>query len=673
MFDRSFLPPATFEFVVVTDTHYMIDPTGQSVEFNSRRRQTARAEYALRRIADMDVPLVVHMGDLVQEFPERPVFRQAVDEALAQIKNCGVTFRLVAGNHDVGDKPDPTMPADPVMPEYLAAYHERFGSSWYSWDAGGLHFIVLNSQILNSSLPEVEEQRAWLEAELANNRDKRHVVLLHLPLFLHDPSEPHLGHYDNIGEPARSWLIDQIEQANVELVLASHVHFAFHSRIGTGEYFTVPSPAFTRPGFSDLFSSSAPPEQGRDDAGKLGYFFFRVQDGKLRHYFIRTGGTELAPDAPDYASMRRAAVAHTLLTRTTPDLPASSLGVTLRYPISHTTQVPIAWPSQIRQPVHNAYPYLSCIELGVRHLRVPWHDLTDLEQADRLAQLHAKGATITATLPWHDSQDLSALVAPLPDDLIDTLELQLLGEMMPSAKTLDLLQGLRCDKSYAVALSTILSGRYMPGKQHARHQREYLPDQLDELNRQLAAHDVEVDRVVCRLSAADDPWTLVPDVNRRDYSQIHQIDWTIELSTDDAQNERLACLALIAAAQCPGVRFFVEPLRDLDRTMDVNHGLLDRLCNPRPLFHILRNLNTVLYAHPGAWQPVNDDAAQATPTYSLTRDGRQLTFLPNGAADRSGSVPDQNHLDLRTGTIYASDAVPVDVDGPALRYSTPAS
>lgn len=673
MFDRSFLPPATYEFVVVTDTHYMIDPTGQSVEFNSRRRQTARAEYALRRIADMDVPLVVHMGDLVQEFPERPVFRQAVDEALAQIKNCGVSFRLVAGNHDVGDKPDPTMPADPVMPEYLAAYHERFGPSWYSWDAGGFHFIVLNSQILNSDLPEVEEQRAWLEAELATHHDKRHIVMLHLPLFLYAPDEPHLGHYDNIGEPARSWLLEQLEQANVELVLGSHVHFAFHNSVSQGEFFTVPSPAFTRPGFSDLFSSNPPPEQGRDDADKLGYFFFRVQDGDLRHYFIRTSGTELPPNAPDDAQMRRAAVAHTLLTRTTSDLPSSPLGVTLRHPISHSTQVPIAWPSQIRQPVHNAYPYLSCIELGVRHLRVPWHDLTDPEQRARLTQLHAKGATMTVTLPWHDSQDPAALVAPLPDDLIDTLELQLLGDMMPSTNTLDSLHWLRGNKPYAIALSTILSGRYMPGKQHARHQREYLPDQLDELNRQLATRDIAIDRVTCRIGPTDDPWTLLPDVDGRDYSHIKQIDWTVEFSTDDAQNEQIACTALLAAAQCPGTRLYFEPLRDLDRTMDVNHGLLDRRCNPRPLFHILRNLNTILFAHAGAWQPTTGDADQSRAAYAMTRAGYQVIFQPRGASlpdDVDGSL---NYLDLTTGTIYPSDAVPVDLNVPGLLYSSPAS
>ncbi|GIS59516.1 MAG: hypothetical protein CM1200mP2_17410 [Planctomycetaceae bacterium] len=41
--DRSLLPAADFEFVVLADTHYMIDPGDGPVEFSSRRLQTERA------------------------------------------------------------------------------------------------------------------------------------------------------------------------------------------------------------------------------------------------------------------------------------------------------------------------------------------------------------------------------------------------------------------------------------------------------------------------------------------------------------------------------------------------------------------------------------------------------------------------------------------------------
>ncbi|MEZ4659625.1 MAG: hypothetical protein R2911_18875 [Caldilineaceae bacterium] len=59
-----------------------------------------RAENALHQVADMIVgqesALIIHMGDLIQEFPERPNFAQARDEALAQLA------RHLMARHNVG-------------------------------------------------------------------------------------------------------------------------------------------------------------------------------------------------------------------------------------------------------------------------------------------------------------------------------------------------------------------------------------------------------------------------------------------------------------------------------------------------------------------------------------------------------------------------------------------
>ena len=61
-----------------------------------------------------------------------------------------------------------------------------------------------------------------------------------------------------------------------------------------------------------------------------------------------------------------------------------------------------------------------------------------------------------------------------------------------------------------------------------------------------------------------------------------------------------------------GVRQLADPVRvlhdeglvDLDRTMDVTYGLLDRMHNPRPVFNAVRCLNTILFATPEVRQPV---------------------------------------------------------------------
>ena len=227
LFDRTLLPEALGEFVVIADTHYALAGGVGMDEFPSRAQQSQRAGAALRLVAALEPDFVVHMGDVIQEYPESAGFVPALDQALAQMAACGVQPRWVAGNHDVGDKPDPTMPTHPVTAEGLDAYHRRFGPSWYSFDYHDLHLVILNSQILNTGLPAEEEQRTWLEADLAAHAAKRIAVFLHLPPYLHNPAEPHLGHYDNIGEPARTWLLELLAAHQVAWLFAAHIHFAF--------------------------------------------------------------------------------------------------------------------------------------------------------------------------------------------------------------------------------------------------------------------------------------------------------------------------------------------------------------------------------------------------------------------------------------------------------------
>jgi hypothetical protein len=616
-FDRSFLPPADFEFVVVADTHYMLDMGDRPLEFESRRKQTARAEYALRRIAALDVPLVIHMGDLVQEYPETEKFAQAVSEARAQLERFGVQPRRVAGNHDVGDKHDPTMPAQPVTAEFLANYHADWGPSWFSWDQGGLHFIVLNSQIMNSDLPAATAQGAWLEAELREHSHKRIVLCLHLPPFLKDEREPALGHYDNIDEPARSWLLELVKQHNVELMFAAHIHWSFYNEVGPSEtgrtrYHTTPSTSFTRPGFSQMFSSAPPPEQGRDDTGKLGFFLVRVQGEESRVHLVRTSG---ATDSADDAAGAQ------LLTRLTSDLPGSPLGAMLHHALAPAVETPSVWPSVIRQPVRNDYPLLNCLELGVRHLRVPATDLTDPLQAERLAILRRYGVQITATWLWRETLDLVDAVAQHGEQL-DTVEVIVPGALQPPAACLRQIAACQSQHEVGVALSPVLPGRSVAGKQHPRFQRGYGPDELAELDRLLAQHDLQVARALCRLDADEPASALLSPA--QEFTHIGAVDWIWELPKADVQTRiNCAAAALFAVASRPGSRLFIEPLVDLDRTMDSMGGLLDRLCNPRPVFHALRRLNTLLFGEAQSWYTLGTMDVSGGRVLALRGDAQQ--------------------------------------------------
>ncbi len=634
MFDRSFLPPADLEFVVMTDTHYMLDPGAQIVEFESRRRQAARAAHAYPLVRALDTAFVVHLGDLVQEFPESPGFAESLGQALAEIADAGIELRQVAGNHDVGDKPDPTMPTDWATDETLAAYHERFGPSWRSWNDGGCHFVILNSQIMNGPLLAAREQERWLERDLAAHPGVPTFLFMHLAPYLVDERESGLGHYDNIDEPARSWLLDLIRRHNVQMVFAGHSHFRFFNRIGEARSFVVPSTAFTRPGFCEVFSSAPPPERGRDDAPKLGFYLLRVRDGRAGVHLVRTGGATEPPDpaAPD----RR------ILTRITRDLPESPLGVTLRHPLAPATEVPIAWQSTVRQPVRNDFPLLGCLELGVRHLRTPAADLANPVQRERLAMLRDEGVAITAMWIW-SSRCRVVDEAAVHRDLLDGVEIQVPNTLLPDDDCLEAIA--QCaGLGLSVTLAPLLPHEHVPGKQHARTRIGYHADELAALDTWLGEHGASVDRVLCRVDGGEPPFTAIASRSHPPLRQIGATDWAVEFGDNapDPQTARAAA-ALAAIATIPGARLYLEPLVDLDRTMDAPPGLLDRLCNPRPVFHAVRTLNTLLFAESTGWEVTPDDASASADTFSLFRHGErlELDLDPNNPVahlERDGSL-----------------------------------
>ncbi|MBI3974278.1 MAG: metallophosphoesterase [Chloroflexi bacterium] len=152
IFDRSYLPPAQCQFVVLSDTHYLLHPALQGGEWESIRQFPGRTERALRLAGALDADFVVHLGDVTHEYPETGEAVRSREGARAQFAAHGLRPYVAPGNMDIGDKPDPTSPAEWVTPQTLAAWHAAFGPSWFSFDRGGLHGVVLNSVVMNGPL-----------------------------------------------------------------------------------------------------------------------------------------------------------------------------------------------------------------------------------------------------------------------------------------------------------------------------------------------------------------------------------------------------------------------------------------------------------------------------------------------------------------------------------------
>jgi hypothetical protein len=81
-------------------------------------------------------------------------------------------------------------------PDSLAAYRKRFGADYYSFDAGAMRGIVLNSSLISAPGKAQEDNRAqerWLRQELerAQSEHVKHIVIFqHHPYFTKTADEP---------------------------------------------------------------------------------------------------------------------------------------------------------------------------------------------------------------------------------------------------------------------------------------------------------------------------------------------------------------------------------------------------------------------------------------------------------------------------------------------------
>ena len=86
--------------------------------------------------------------------------------------------------------------------------------------------------------------------------------------------------------------------------------------------------------------------------------------------------------------------------------------------------------------------------------------------------------------------------------------------------------------------------------------------------------------------------------------------------------------------------------------MDVTHGLLDTLCNPRTPFHTLRCLNTLLNS------PVHDTTF--TDPREKTQDNNRILYLNNTHRRLALVLPARDIFDLDT-LEFSLDIIPVRI------------
>jgi Icc-related predicted phosphoesterase len=557
-----------FSVAILADTHIRSTPEDPQACYPSDASMNERARRVVELIKARDPALAVHLGDITHTLPHLAAHGPTQRQARELLWSLDCALMVAPGNHDVGDKPSSRASAGRANREAHDEFLAIWGPPWMSLDHGGCRFITLDSPIMDTGDPLEEEQWGWLEQQLAEA--ERSFVFLHYPPFLLHPDEA--PHYDNLGSGARQRLLDLLERHRVEALFAGHVHNFFHHRHQHTEHWLLPSTAFVRPEYSELFPVPPLAENGRDDPDKLGFALLHVDRVGHRLEWIcpeRVVGPQPEPPVP------------------------APVGVWLRGGWARTVDLPAGDLDPFdRKPARNDWAELALMDLGLNRLRVQLADLGDPVLGPRLAQLAARGFEIQASsvgspkiehrwaLEEH-AEHLSCWEVVLPHDFTPRHVERLSESPVP------------------VALSVVDPGEPGPHGYHS-----HFPEQGFDLDRppQLPPLPPTVRWLVLRVPHHRSAWQAVPLARSIAEKWGLQALCHLELPRGDELHpprdphaaSRVMAEALLAAAAHPSVRIMIDGLEDKDRGYHPRPGLVDRRFNPRPAARVLRSLTRLL-------------------------------------------------------------------------------
>ena len=216
--------------------------------------ETANFEFAIATANRLKPAFVVITGDLVNKAGD--LAQIAEYHRIARKLDPSIKLYPVAGNHDVGNEP---------TPESLVLYRERFGPDYYTFRAGDIAGIVLNSSLFKAPekvMSEAAKMEAWFKTELekAKQSGARHILVFqHIPPFVKEPSEPVT--YDSYPLETRARYLKLLHDYGVKQIFNGHYHASAESRDGELENIvTGPVGQALRGGKSGMRIVSVSPE-----------------------------------------------------------------------------------------------------------------------------------------------------------------------------------------------------------------------------------------------------------------------------------------------------------------------------------------------------------------------------------------------------------------------------
>jgi len=222
---------AEFSFGIVGDIHY----ADKDMRINRYYREAiAKLEQCVATFNDSRLPFAVMLGDFIDKAPDQATeleYLKTVRQVFAQYAG---DKHFVLGNHDL---------ARLSKAEYLAHCGAISQHSYYSFNAGGWHFVILdagftkdgaayeagNFQWKDSNIPATQQE--WLAQDLQNAGAKKTMVFVHQNL--HDESSV----YGVKNAKAVRRILEK--SGNVLAVLQGHDHQGAYAKINGIHYFTL--------------------------------------------------------------------------------------------------------------------------------------------------------------------------------------------------------------------------------------------------------------------------------------------------------------------------------------------------------------------------------------------------------------------------------------------------
>ena len=573
----------------------------------------------------------MHLGDIVHPLPFLNDYNAAADAAARLHENFDCPLYLTPGNHDIGDKASPWMPAKAVKEDWIDNYKQRFGAVFLSFAWADCRFILICSPLFGTGLPIEARQREWLEQELEEHAQARLFLATHYPPYLLRPGEP--DHYDNIGLRERNWFLGLMERFNVEALFFGHIHNFLYNRHGGSHCYGVPSVSFVRRDYAELFRV-APMEEdefGRNDRGRLGYFVVDVFDS----------GHVVRPISTDGAVNREPGRQFWTPGRHPVEVSQTALGVHLRHAWNEVVELPYNSPTDEfqRRAVRNDYPLLALWQSGVGHLRIPLAEFSSPDSSGRLAALQGAGMRYTAfTAGVTDDRQTETLRRHAR--MIDGWEV-----VLPSATIaadLPAIEEIRRRTGLNTTISPLISSRdEFPANKVFMHA---LWSGANPADPAAAAKLVSalgvgpaVDRVGFRVGPGTDPWDGVKasvDLSARVGCGAAVTVCLSPEGPDDAclDEIRLAnrvAIAALAAAARPMAVVYLDTFMDFDRGYFVRLGLADRKGSLRRPGRVAARMHALLEGLPPEGEIVRRSLGRGDELIAYSSDDFELAlYLP---------------------------------------------